>query len=56
MGNESGSSGVGGGAVAGIVIAVLTVVSAMAVGAVVGVFVYYKRKQENQKQGKSYGM
>ena len=56
MGDESGSSGLGGGAVAGIVIAVLTVLSAMAVGAVVGVFVYYKRKQDNQKQGKSYGM
>jgi tRNA A-37 threonylcarbamoyl transferase component Bud32 len=54
VGNESGSSGLGGGAVAGIVIVVLIVVSAMAVGAVVGVFVYYKRKQENQKQGKSY--
>ena len=41
---------------AGIVIVVLTLASALAVGAVVVIFIYYKRKQENLKQGRSYGM
>ena len=55
MEDESGSSGLGGGAVAGITIVVLTVPSALAIGAVVGIFLYYKRKQDKQKQGKSNG-
>ena len=55
MEDESGSSGLGGGAVAGITIVVLTVPSALAIGAVVGIFLYYKRKQDKQKQGNSNG-
>ena len=48
-----GGEGLGSGAVAAIVIIVLIVVgSTVAVGAVVAIFLYYKRKQN---QGESYG-